>query len=135
VQQTTIAGWQDVLPFVVSQIERVPVALWVGVLTFVGTLLVVWRTNAHHVRRLRIQLEADDARHEARLRHEVDVHRMELDASWRRTAAEFAHDAEERSHERLMSMRREVYFQEFPTLHASLRRSRRHGVLRARRPC
>jgi hypothetical protein len=111
-----IAGWQDVLPFIVAQIERIPATSWVGILTFIGGLILVWRTNAQHIKRLHIQLAAEDARQERKLQHDADAQRASLEHDSRRTRAQLDHDTEQRSRERLMAMRRDTYFAEMRVL-------------------
>lgn len=101
-QTPAIVTWQDVLPYMVFQVERIPAASWagllIGLLSFLSGLIVVWRTNAQHIRRLQLQLDAEDRRATRHLEHDSE-----------RQATELIHDADQRARERLTSMRRDVY--------------------------
>ena len=108
-QNSLISSWQDVLPYLVAQIERIPAASWVGILTFLGALLVVWRTNAQHIKRLKLQLAAEDLRSQRQLEHDAQSLQTNLKHDGERLMKHLAHDAEQRANERLVSMRREVY--------------------------
>lgn len=79
----------QILQFFLLQVERVPAASWVGVLTLVGALIVLWRTNAQHTKRLHLQLRAEEAR----------------------LSKQLAHATSERRHDRAVDLKRETYFE------------------------
>jgi hypothetical protein len=91
--------WQALQEFVASvatHIERIPAAVWVGI---VGAGVVAWWANRGQTQRLQLQLQAERERLTEKLDHDSA-----------RRGFEFSEAASARALERTVSMRREIYF-------------------------